>query len=136
MLFEDVSSSEEINNLIRKADLQLLLDECIDKNFETEFEELAFTGKYVQGLKRVLEKGVEFNEIDSLDYVKKELADNLEKVSELIRKILHSSSGTTKKLFEETYLTLTQNCYKNLNELLSDLELVKRELGKLPPRRS
>jgi len=35
--------------LQRKTDLQLIVDECLQNDFETEFEELTFTGKYIQG---------------------------------------------------------------------------------------
>ena len=42
--------------LKRKTDLQIIVDESLQHNLAAEFEELTFTGKYVQGLKRVLEK--------------------------------------------------------------------------------
>jgi len=115
--------------LKRNADLQIIIDESIQNNFEAEFEELTFTGKYVQGLKRVLNKWADFQEIENLDYVKKDLTENMEKVVEQIRGLLENSSDGTKKLFEETYLTLNPECFQNLNELLADLEQVKKYLN-------
>jgi hypothetical protein len=115
--------------LKRKADLQIIIDESLQHNFETEFEELTFTGKYVQGLKRVLQKGGDFQEIDNLDYVKKDLTENMQKVIGDIRALLNHSSETNKKYFEDNFLSLTPDCFQNLNELVEDLELVKKYLN-------
>jgi len=115
--------------LKRKTDLQIIFYECLNNNLEKEFEELTFTGKYVQGLKRVLQKGAEFQEIDNLDHVKKDLTENMEKVIGDIRALLIHSSETNKKYFDDTYLSLTPNCFQNLNDLLEDLELVKKYLN-------
>ena len=112
-----------------KADLQIIIDESLKNNFGAEFEELTFTGKYVQGLKRVLQKGADFQEIDNLDHLKKDLTENMEKVIGDIRALLIHSSETNKKYFDDTYLSLTPNCFQNLNDLLEDLELVKKYLN-------
>lgn len=115
--------------LKRKTDLQIIIDESLKNNFETKFEELTFTGKYVQGLKRVLQKGGDFQEIDNLDHVKKDLTENMQKVIENIRAILIHSSEKNKKYFEDNFLSLTPDCFQNLNELVEDLELVKKYLN-------
>ncbi len=115
--------------LKRRADLQIIIDESLQNNYEAEFEELTFTGKYVQGLKRVLQKGADFQEIDNLDHVKKDLTENMEKVIGDIRALLIHSSETNKKHFEDTYLSLSPNCFQNLNELLEDLEQIKKYLN-------
>ena len=115
--------------LKRKTDLQIIIDESLQNNFDAKFEELTFTGKYVQGLKRVLQKGGEFQEIDNLDHVKKDLTENMEKVIGGIRALLIHSSETNQKYFDDTYLSLTPNCFQNLNDLLEDLEWVKKYLN-------
>ena len=117
------------SDLLRKSDLQVLIDECLKENLENEFEDLAFSGKYIEGLKRILKKGVEFKEIENLDYVKKDLAENMEKIIEQIRRIIKNSSAEIKKHFEENYLSLTVSCYQNLNELIAGLEPVKKYLN-------
>ena len=115
--------------LKRKADLQLIIDESLQHNFGAEFEELTFTGKYVQGLKRVLQKGADFQEIDNLDYVKKDLTKNMEKIIGDIKTLLINSSETNKNYFEDTYLSLTTICFHNLNDLVEDLEWIKKYLN-------
>ena len=77
---------------------------ALNNNLEEDFEELVFTGKYIEGLKRVLKKGGDFQEIENLDYVKKDLGENMEKVIEQVRGILLNASDETKTHFEETYL--------------------------------
>ena len=115
--------------LNRKSDLQVLVDNCISKNLFSEFEDLAFTGKYIEGLKRVLSKGAEFQEIDNLDYVKKDLTTNLEKVLDQIRLTLSGIDKSHLDYFESTYLKLTPDNFKNINELLGDLDSVKKYLN-------
>ena len=115
--------------LKRKTDLQIIIDESLQNNFDAKFEELTFTGKYVQGLKRVLQKGGELQEIDNLDHVKKDLTENMEKVIGDIKALLIHSSETNQKYFDDTYLSLTPNCFQNLNDLLEDLELIKKYLN-------
>lgn len=115
--------------LKRKSDIQIIIDESLSNNFEKDFEGLTFTAKYIQGLKRVLQKGADFQEIDSLDHVKKDLTENMEKVIGDIKELLIYSSEKNKKYFEENYLSLTANCFQNLNELLSDLEWIKKYLN-------
>lgn len=127
-LLDEVEKTAEIN-LKRKDDLQIIVDECVNNNLEEEFEELAFTGKYIEGLKRVLKKGGDFQEIDNLDYVKKDLGENMEKIIEQIRGMLMNASDETKTHFDETYLKLTASSFQNLNELIADLELVKKYLN-------
>ena len=115
--------------LKRKDDLQIIIDETIQNNFGAEFEELTFTGKYVQGLKRVLQKGADFQEIDNLDHVKKDLTENMEKIIGDIKALLINSSETNKAYFEDTYLSLTTICFHNLNDLVEDLEWIKKYLN-------
>ena len=129
---KDILNEVEIfsDSLLKKrADLQIIIDESLLNNFDATFEELTFTGKYVQGLKRVLQKGGEFQEIDNLDHVKKDLTENMEKVIGDIKALLIHSSETNKKHFDDTYLSLTPNCFQNLNDLLEDLERVKKYLN-------
>ena len=115
--------------LKRKNDLQIILDEYLNNNLEEDFEELAFTGKYIEGLKRVLKKCGDFQEIENLDYVKKDLGENMEKTIEQVRAILQNVSDETKTHFEESYLKLSAASFQNLNELIADLEQIKKYLN-------
>jgi len=126
-----LNETEKFSNasLNCKTDLQLIVDNCIKNNLYREFEDLAFTGKYIEGLKRVLSKGADFQEIDNLDYVKKDLTSNMEKILEQIGLTLTKSDKSTQDYFQNTYLSLTPDNFNNLNELLVDLELIKKYLN-------
>ena len=127
-LLDKVEETAEIV-LKKKYELQIIVDECLNNNLEENFEELAFTGKYIEGLKRVLKKGGDFQEIENLDYVKKDLGENMEKSIEQIRSILQNASEETKMHFEENFLKLSAASFQNLNELIADLEQVKKYLN-------
>lgn len=122
---------EEFSNLElkRKNDIQSLLDVSLNNGYEEEFEELIFTAKYIEGLKRVLQKGSEFKEVENLDIVRKDLSENIKKIVEQINLLVKKSSPEVKKHFDETYLGLTPQCFANLNQLLSALEWIKKYLN-------
>lgn len=115
--------------LIRKSDLEIILQACLQTNQAEKFEEFAFTGKYLQGLIRVLKKGAEITEIENLENVKRDLSDNMEMIIDQMRNILSNQAEEIKSRFEETYFTLNQVNLQNLNELLSDLEAVKKYIN-------
>jgi len=46
----------------------------------------------------------------------------MKKVVEQIDSIVFKATEKTKNYFEETYLKLSPECFKNLNQLLADLE--------------
>ncbi len=132
VLSENILDEVEVfteSKLKRKEDVQLILSASIKSGSEEKFEQLVFTSKYLQGLMRVLKKGAEISEIESLDNVKKDLTENMEKVVEQIREILDGESADVKTYFEQTYLLLTHVSFQNLNELLADLEWVKKFLN-------
>ena len=115
--------------LNRKPDLQTILEICINTGNTERFEELAFSGKYLRGLTRVLKKGAEISEVESLDHVKKDLSENMQKMIDSLRNVLINETELTKQHFEQTYFILSQSSFQNLNELLADFESVKKYLN-------
>jgi hypothetical protein len=93
------------------------------------FEDLVFTAKYVQGLMKVMKMGQENSEVKSLEHVKVDLTKNMEKVVEQIRQIVAGSSQSDRDYIEKNFLQMTADAFKNLNELLSDLDWTKRYLN-------
>jgi len=132
LITDNILSETEVhlNSLLkRKSDLEIILQACLQSNQIEMFEELAFTGKYLQGLMRVLKKGAEIAEIESLENVKQDLSDNMEMIIDKMRNILSNQTEEIKSRFEETYFALSQVNFQNLNELLSDLEAVKKYIN-------
>ena len=117
--------------LKKKDDLVLLLNECSSINNFTIFDDLCFTGKYINGLLRVLKTGNTNPEVKSLDHVKKDLSDNMEKVISLLKEITLNSSEEIKINFEKKYFSLSPEAFANLTVLVSDLDATKKYLNQI-----
>ncbi|MFO7526826.1 MAG: hypothetical protein R6W68_15340 [Ignavibacteriaceae bacterium] len=118
-------------SLTKKDDLVQILTACkADKNYNL-FEELCFTGKYVNGLFKVLKTGNSNPEINSLDHIKKDLSDNIQKVISQLREITLNSVSDVRNKFNDQYFSLNPESLNNLKELCSDLDIVKKYLNHL-----
>jgi hypothetical protein len=116
-------------NLNKKAELLRIYEECINSGKEKVFEDLAFTGKYLRGLMRVLQNGADNAQVDSLDKIKADFSSNIKKVIDQVKDIISDAGEDLKKHFEENYFEMSQEGLTNLNELLADLEWTKMYLN-------
>jgi hypothetical protein len=117
--------------LNRKAELIAIYGAAIDSNQVNLFRELCFTAKYLLGMMRVLHEGGNNPQVNSLDYVKKDFSENVEKAIGQIRQIMTDSHESEKKYFEEEFFPKSHSALNNLNELLADLESAKLYLNYL-----
>ncbi len=125
---------EEINSfsgqkLKRKNDLKTIIEICFKNEKSPLLEDLSFTAKYIRGLERVLKKGNMNLDISNLDQIKQDYMNNINKSVEQLKEIVNLTDVNEKGYFEETYFKLTQEGFKNLNELLEDLEWTKMYLN-------
>lgn len=100
------------------------------KKFE-EFESLSFTGKYVNGLFKVLANSTKIPEVENVDHIKKDLSENMEKVISQLKEITSYMNEKNKMLIEENYLKLSQSSLQNLQQLVEDLDSIKKYLNYL-----
>ena len=112
-------------NLNKKAELLRIYEESINSGKEKVFEDLAFTGKYLRGLMRVLQNGSNNPQVESLDNIKADFSSNVKKVITQIKDIISDSDEALQKHFEENFFEMSQEGLTNLNELLVDLEWTK-----------
>jgi hypothetical protein len=117
------------HHLNKNNDLQKIINISSSAGKEAEFQELAFTAKYVKGLMRIINKAPGIPEVDSIDHVKKDISENLKKILEQLRGIVLCAEDKTINYFEVNYLSLNQECMLNLNLLLDDLDAVKKYLN-------
>ena len=118
-------------SLKRKNDLSILV-KAYDENGKLEdFENLSFTGKYVNGLFTVLKNSVNIPEVENVDQIKKDLSENMEKVTSALKEITFKMNEDEKKIIEESYLNLNQNSLQNLQQLVEDLDHIKKYLNYL-----
>lgn len=132
----DINLFDETENysnslLTQKEDLIFLYKECINNECIEKFEELCFTGKYVNGLLKVIEAGISNPEVKSLDHIKQDLSINMKKVISHLKEITLNSSEDFKNILIDKYSSLNVDSIKNLTALVSDLDRVKRYLNYL-----
>ena len=128
-----LNSAEEFTGSVftKKDDIMVLISESYKNNKVEIFEELCFTGKYVNGLMRVIKTGSNNPEVKSLDHVKKDLSDNMEKVISQIKEITLNSTEELRMEFTAKYFNLSSVSFKNLTELVFDLDSLKRYINHL-----
>ncbi|HEX9251274.1 MAG TPA: hypothetical protein VF870_03480 [Ignavibacteriaceae bacterium] len=118
-------------SLSKKNDLTIILQAIDTDEKYKDFENLSFTGKYLNGLFRVLQNSVKIPEVENVDQIKKDLSDNMEKVISQLKEIASSTNELNKKYFEENYFQLSQSAIQNLQQLVEDLDIIKKYLNHL-----
>ena len=115
--------------LNKKSDLILIIKAYkLDDNF-SGFENLCFNGKYLNGLFRVLKSSSNLAEVKSVDYIKKDISENIEKIISQLREINLKLNEEEKATLQENYLQLSQNSLQNLQALVEDLDNIKKYLN-------
>lgn len=123
-------------SLNKKDDLAAIIEAYkSSKKFEG-FENLSFTGKYVNGLFKVLANSTNIPEVENVDHIKKDLSENMEKVIAQLKEITSSMNEMDKKFFEENYCQLSQATMQNLQLLVEDLDSIKRYLNQIKRNKS
>lgn len=117
--------------LHRKKDLYLIIEKHFQNKGIDELEDLAFTGKYVNGLFRVLQSSNSLTDFQNLDQVKKDLNDNIEKVISRLREITLILNENDKARIDRNYLELTKESFQNIRQLVEDLDHIKKYLNYL-----
>jgi hypothetical protein len=118
-------------SLNKKNDLKIILETVDTDEKYKDFENLSFTGKYVNGLFRVLQNSVKIPEVENVDQIKKDLFDNMEKVISQLKEIASSKNEMNKIYFEENYFQLSQSAIQNLQQLVEDFDIIKKYLNHL-----
>lgn len=117
------------SSLQSKNDIQKLINIVVALKKEKQFEDLTFTSKYICGLMRVMKNAPGVPEVSSIDHVKKDLSENINKAVDQLKEILEESNKAEKDYFENTYTQLSSENFNNLQRLFSDLESVKKYLN-------
>ena len=64
-------------SLNKKDDLATIIEAYESSKKIEDFENLSFTGKYVNGLFRVLANSTKIPEVENVDHIKKDLSENM-----------------------------------------------------------
>jgi len=117
------------SKLIFKDEVNTIRDICINYNLVNNFEELAFTAKYINGLLKVLNQAQSIPDVNDTKHIQKDLSANLLKIQEQIRKILTDAAKSVQDQFEEKFLAMNHESMKNLTNLVSDFNIIKKYLN-------
>lgn len=118
-------------NLKQRDDLFEIVETYSLLNDVKGFEEFCFTGKYVNGLFRVLTNSSSIPEVTNIDHVKKDISENLEKINLELSRISKSLSTESKERIENKYLKLSSESLQNLKYLIEDLDHLKKYINHL-----
>jgi len=117
--------------LLKKDDIFKLIELVVAEKKEEEFEKLTFTAKYICGMMRVVKNASGIPEVSSIDHIKNDLNENMNKGIDQLKEIITLSNGDVKDYFEKTYSILSTQNFNNLTQLFSDLESVKKYINYL-----
>ena len=118
-------------SLNKKDDLKDILEAYNKHGIIDDFEKLTFTGKYVNGLFKVLKNSSKIPEVENVDHIKKDLSENMEKVISFLTEITFKMDDRNKMFIEQNYLKLNQSSFQNIQQLVEDLDNIKKYLNHL-----
>jgi hypothetical protein len=126
-----INETEEFlkRSLKKKDDLRIILNSFIQKNKFEDFEKFTFDGKYLDGLFRVLKESPNLSEVKSVDHIKKDISETIEKMISKISEVADSLNENEKAALKKNYLELSQDSLKNLQTLSEDLDDIKKYLN-------
>ena len=117
--------------IVNNEDLGRIAALAFEFNNKELFEELAFEGKYLSGLVRIIRNKDNSFEEGYFEKVKEEYAFHADKVKSLILSIIEPGSGFIKEILNKKYFELSRGSLENLNSLCEDLGRVKSFLNSL-----
>ncbi len=117
--------------IVNNEDLGRIAALAFEFNNKELFEELAFEGKYLSGLVRIIRNKDNRFEEGYFEKVKEEYAFHADKVKSLILAIIEPGSGFIKEILNKKYFELSRGSLENLNSLCEDLGRVKSFLNSL-----
>lgn len=117
--------------LHHKFFLQQLIDETTKYKLYDKFEDLAFTGKYVNGLLRAVKIGQSNPDVTNLQMIKEDLMKNIEKVISLIKEITSTLTEESMNEINLKFIELSREQFTNLTLLMDDLDQIKKYLNHL-----
>lgn len=119
-LGKTLKQRDDINNIIFAYSIL---------NDEKGFEKFCFTGKYVNGMFRVIQNSANIAQIANTTELQKELSEHLEKIRQELERIIKSLPDKTQTRLKNKYLQISQQSLLDLKTLISDLDYLKQYLN-------
>ncbi|MGA9364600.1 MAG: hypothetical protein WBW16_09560 [Bacteroidota bacterium] len=117
--------------LTRQDDLAILLELALTKNQKKELGEIAFLAKFLSSTYAILKRGG--SDAVGHDKLSSEFQTNLDRVTEMLKRIVAETPPTTKEDFSSRFFSLTADGFENLMNLLCDLSWLKNWINDQKP---
>ena len=119
------------NRLCFRDDLEILIKITQKSEKFRLLEKISFHAKFSNCLLKVIQRKDPLIEETFFLKSSSEYKDSLQKVINLLERLLKEESDFIRTIFEEKYFGLNQQCLNNLNNLCSDLSYLKLYLNDL-----
>lgn len=111
------------NKLHEPVDIKLIIESAYKQNNPDALEDIAFTGKYIFGLFKVLIKSQQNPDVQDISNIQNDLSKNLPKLIEQLENLFDENPPA--EALKEKYCTMKQESLQALEKLLPDLDLLK-----------
>lgn len=114
--------------LKEKEALGFLLSVAMENNLMDLIEEIAFRSKFLWRMFSFLKSGRKFERVDEEIYKERivaQISESVEKVRNLILKIIDTGSGDEKVSFEQKFLRIDMEGFENFINLVHDFYWLK-----------
>ena len=127
---------EKINEHSRKPlkntyEVSALMESAFNLSKASEFKDLIFTAKYINGLKNVLSNRI-INGNDIMEKIFDEFNKNIQKFIELLNRMVIPLDEKTEEFFNVKYFKLDQESLANSLLLIEDLTSCKEYFNNNP----
>jgi hypothetical protein len=119
------------HRLICQDDLAVLIELGLTKDLKKELEEIAFLAKFLSSTYAILKR--RSSDAVGHDKLSSEFQINLDRVTEMLKRIVAEAPPTTKEDFSSRFFSLTVDGFENLMNLLSDFGWLKNWINDQKP---
>jgi hypothetical protein len=119
------------DNFAQAEDIKRLVKISFEQDEIESLEDLAFQGKYITGLMRIIRNRDDIVDDEYFEKIKSEYAGKIDNIKSLLKNLVEKEGSFLTSIFEEKYFQMTQLSLQNLNSLCQDLKWVKYYLNDL-----
>ena len=129
--FYDGVKSYSRDDFTQAEDIKRLIEISFEYDEFESLKDLAFQGKYITGLMRIIQNRDNIVDDEYFDKIKSEYAQKIDSIKSLLKSLVEKEGSFLTSIFEEKYFRMTQLSLQNLNSLCQDLNWVKYYLNDL-----
>lgn len=111
------------HKLTHRDAFTMLIELGRHSNQQRRIEEIAFLSKFLSNTYGILKRST--SETEGYEKLTREFQENLNKVTDELKKLIELAPEDTKENFSSTFLTMSTQSFENLLDLLHDFSWLK-----------